>query len=357
MRKQLSLIFAALLVISLFSSCRSKAVKNKEVSPVLTQTKVVLDKLPAEKEEYLEFFGTARPVFFTPGLYEGFVPQGLCYCAENGLVIISGYYPESLYASRLAVVDNRTGELVLSVGLLDVDGESFFGHVGGVACSENTLFITCGGFAYYVSLSALKNAENNSDIKFEGSFKLETLGSFANCEDGVLWIGDFVENKKSQKESAKNITTLKSGETLYARCDGYKLVKGKPDEGRENGDGGYVPDCILAVPLQIQGMTRLFDGRFVFSCSYGRKNDSKLLICEDIFLEEPYETRAVQGFSVPVFCFAEDTVLKEYNAVPMSQGIDRVDDKLFLLFESGSDIYRNGGGKYPNDYVMELDIP
>lgn len=356
MARKISFIFAALFVFSLFSSCRSGVLKKNEASPILTQTKVVLDELPADKEEYREFFGISRPVFFTPGLYEGFVPQGLCYSPENELVIISGYYPESLYASRLAAVDNLTGELVLSAGLLDVDGESFFGHVGGVACSENTLYVTCGGFAYYVSLSVLKNAENNSDIKFEGSFKLETLGSFANCEDGVLWIGDFVENKKSQKENAKNITTLKSGETLYARCDGYKLFKGRPDEGRKN-DGGYVPDCILAVPLQIQGITRLVDGRFVFSSSYGRKNDSKLWVCKDVFLEEPYETRAVQGFSVPVFCFAEDTVLKEYNAVPMSQGIDREGDKLFLLFESGADIYRNGGGKYPNDYVMELDIP
>lgn len=356
MRKKLLLFFAVFLCLISFTACGVKTLKSGEVSSVLTQTKVIFSELPMERKDYSEFFDIARPVLFIPGLYEGFVPQGLCYSPENELLIISGYYPEQACASRLAVIDNRTGELVLSVGLLYADGEEYFGHAGGVACSENTVFVTSEENAYYVSLSTLKNAENNANIKFEGSFKLLTRGSFANCQDGVLWIGDFVEDKKSQRESAKNITTLSSGETLYAWCEGYKLFKGKPDESRKTEDGGIAPNCILAIPLEIQGMTRLSGGEFVFSSSFGRKNDSKIIVCEDVFLKDAHETKTIGELSVPVFCFSEDTILKEYNAIPMSQGIDVVGDKLFLLFESGADIYRNGGGKFPTDYLLEIDI-
>ncbi|HZK21001.1 MAG TPA: hypothetical protein VFC76_01870 [Oscillospiraceae bacterium] len=357
MKQKLLFLTALLLIISVFSGCSSKVVKGGSISNNLTQTKVVLSELPEDVAEFSEFFKIAKPVFYTPGLFEGFIPQGLCYSLEKEIVIISGYYPKGEHPSALAVIDNTTGELIKSVGLIGTNGEAYFGHAGGVACSENTIFITSGGNAYYISLSALNNAENNSDIRFEGSFKLLTAGSFANCENGVLWTGDFVEDKKSEKEKAKHITTLPNGETLYAWCEGYKLIKGMPDEGRKNEEGGFVPDCILSIPLQVQGMTRLTDGRFVFSTSYGRKNNSKILVYEDIFLKEPNETKSIGSFSVPMFCFSNGTLDKEYNAVPMSEGIDNVDGKCFVVFESGANKYRNGGGKYPIDYVLELDIP
>lgn len=339
------------------SACGAEVVKSGNISAELTQTKVVLDELPAQREEYSEFFGIAKPVFFTPGLYEGFIPQGLCCSPDNKTVIISGYYDDEAEASRLALIDNSTGELVSSVGFVDSGGEKIYGHFSGVACSENTVFVTFDSTAYYISLSELKNAETGSYIEFDGSFALNTKGSFANYENGVLWIGDFTEDSKDGKEQAEHIVTLPSGETLYAWCECFKLFDGKPDESRRNSDKtGYVPDSILVVPLQVQGITRLSDGRLIFSTSYGRKNDSKIIICEDVFQKDAFEIRNIDGFSVPVYCVSEDTVLKEYNAVPMSQGIDISEKGVFLLFESGADIYRNGGGKYPTDYVLELDI-
>lgn len=357
MKRILLFSLALILVFSAFTGCSANVVKNGSISKELTQTKVVLKELPENREEFSEFFKIAKPVFFIPGLFEGFIPQGLCYSPENELIIISGYYPKKEFSSRLAVIDNTTGELIKSVGLVHTNGEAYFGHAGGLACSENTVFITSGGNAYYISLSVLKNAEDNTDIRFDGSFKLLTAGSFANCENDVLWIGDFVEDKKSEKETAKHITALPSGETLYAWCEGYKLIKGMPDKGRKNEDGGFAPDCILSIPLQAQGMTRLIDGRFIFSTSYGRKKNSKIMIYEDVFLTEPYETKNIGGFSVPLFCFTANTLITEYNAIPMAEGIDRVGGKCFVVFESGANKYRNGGGKYPTDYVLELDIP
>ncbi|OQA48266.1 MAG: hypothetical protein BWY46_01472 [Firmicutes bacterium ADurb.Bin300] len=357
MGKKLCLLFAVLFTFAAFSSCGYEVVKSHEASPILTQTKVVLDSLPTERAEYADFFTIARPVFFTPGLLEDLIPQGLCYSPDEELVIISGYYMQSAFPSRLALIDNRSGELISSVGLKDTSGEAFYGHVGGIACSENTIFITCESEAYFISLYSLKKAENNSEISFEGKFKLGTRGSFANYEEGILWTGDFVENKKSELENAPHIVTLPSGETLYARCEGYKLSGGLPDEKRRTkNEEGYVPHCFLAIPTQTQGMARMADGRFVFSLSYGRKNDSKIAVYEDIFLKNAYKKIQLDGFSVPLYCFTEDTMLKEFNAIPMSQGMDRVKDKLFLLFESGADFYRNGGGRFPTDYVFELEI-
>ncbi len=358
MKKKLCLLFAALTAFTFISACGNKVVKSKKTSPILTQTKVVLDSLPTEKEEYSDFFAAARPVFFVPGLLEGFIPQGLCYSPDEELVIISGYYMKSQFPSRLAVIDNKSGELILSVGLKQSDGEAFYGHAGGIACCDNTVYITSEGEAYYISLFSLKKAQNNSQICFEGKFKLRTLGSFANYEDGILWVGDFVEDKKSELLNAPNIVTLNSGETFYAQCEGYKLFEGLPDEKRKTkNEEGYVPDCLLSIPTQIQGMARISDGRFVFSRSYGRKNDSKIAVYEDVFLRNAYKTISIEGFSVPLYCFTEDTMIKELNAVPMSQGIDRINNKLFLLFESGADIYRSGRGLHPTDYVFELEIP
>ncbi len=353
----LAFILAVVLMLCSLVSC-GKVVKTKEISDKLTQTKVILSELPSDRAEYSEFFGFSDPMFYTPGLLQGFIPQGLCYSPENELVIISGYYEDDTLPSRLAVVDDTTGELMKSVGLALHDGQAFFGHVGGAACSENTLYITCDSTAYTLSLSVLKNAADGDTVRFEGSFALNTKGSFASFEDGVLWTGDFVEDNSEARESAAHITTLPSGETLYAWCEGYKLLSGKPDEGRKNtAETGYIPDCLLAIPLEVQGMTQLPDGRFVFCTSYGRKENSKLIVCEDVFLKDALGTRTVDGEGVPFYCFSEDSCQKVYIAPPMAEGIDVANDKEYLLFESGAALYRSSGGKYPTDYVLGLDIP
>ena len=356
-RRGSAFILAVILTACSLASC-GKVVKTKDISDKLTQTKVILSELPSDRAEFSDFFGFSEPMFYAPGLLEGFIPQGLCCSSENALVIISGYYEDGALPSRLAVIDDTTGELKKSVALALPDGTAFTGHAGGAACSENTLYITCDSTAYYMPISTFKNAANGDTVLFEGSFALNTSGSFASFEDGVLWTGDFVEDSDEGRENAAHITGLDSGETLYAWCEGYKLVSGRPNEGRRNGAGtGYIPDCLLAIPSEVQGITRLSDGRFVFCASYGRKNNSALIICKNLFLSDASGTRTIDGEGVPLYCFSEDTYEKTYAAPPMAEGIDRAGEKEYLLFESGASLYRSGGGKYPTDFVFELDIP
>lgn len=352
-------------IISLFfciiflSSCGSKEMlKTKDITDRITQTKVILQSEINEKEEFEEFLNEFSPSFTVPGLLEGVIPQGICYNALLDSYIISNYYEDGAFPSVITIVNAETGKLEKALFLQYDDGTDYTGHAGGVACSDEYIFISSDGQCFTISLEAIIKAENYERIRFESNFKLNTKGSFAAFSDDILWFGDFIESDDKTKGSSSLTTTLDNGETFYAYCEGYILENGLPKFKRINStQTGYIPDYYIAIPEQVQGMAFSKTGDIIFSTSYGRKNNSEIHIYKDILISERVGTIDIDGNIIDLLACNNENKEKTITALPMSEGMTQSKYGVTLIFESGAEKYRQHRGKLPVDttYIANIE--
>ncbi len=348
MKKKLIPIISILLIISLLAGCdTTKVSKTKEITDKLTQTSVVLESNITEQKDFIGFFEDFKPSFLVPGLFEGVIPQGMCYDETTDTLLITGYYEEKKFPSVIMKIDAENGEFLGYYPLQYGDGANCFSHVGGVATSENTVFITSESHCYTFALDLLENTQSGNKIKFQNEYPIATGGAFACINDGVLWIGDFTQSDDEDRESVEDPYTV-GDETFYAFCEGYVL-----DDG--NSDFETV-DYYLAIPEQVQGMTFTSDGKIIFSTSYGRKNNSKLHIYNNVLEGDSIATRKIKDKDTPLYAFTKDSFVETIVAPPMAEGIVNTPKGVYIVFESGAAKYRNGGGKFPVDTLYLADM-
>ena len=358
MKKRIIKIASLFIAIILLCSCgNTRVLKTKDISDIITQTAVVTKTDITEIEDYKGFFKDFKAKFIIPGLFEGIIPQGICYIGELDCYAISGYYENGLFPSMLMLVNAKTGKFTKAFPLQNVDGENYFGHAGGIAASEDYIYITSESTCYICEIDTIKSLKNGETLKFQSNFKLNTYGSFACYNDGVLWTGDFIESSDKAREAARKITTLSSGETFYAYCEGYILNKGIPDIKKVNSEiNGYIPDYIIAIPEQVQGMCFTPTGKIIFSTSYGRKNDSKIYVYDDVLLTERVGTYKIEETEIDILACSSDLLKETIIAPPMAEGITQGEKGQYIIFESGAEKYRNHRGKHPTDTAFKANI-
>ncbi|MGN1315658.1 MAG: hypothetical protein ACI4VW_01205 [Acutalibacteraceae bacterium] len=351
-------ISALLLVLVFFCSCgNTKVLKTKEITNKLTQTAVVTESDIKANENYVNFFKEFSSGFTIPGLLEGIIPQGVCYIEKLSLYAVSGYFKDAEFPSMIMLVDAKTNKFSKAFSLQDVDGNDYYGHAGGLAASDDYIYLTSEETCNVFSVDGLKSLKNGETLKFESNFKLNTGGAFACFNDGILWTGDFIESSDSARKNARKITTLSSGETFYAYCEGYILNEGLPDVKKINSQtNGYIPDYMLAIPEQVQGMTFTNSGKIVFSASYGRRSDSKIYVYDDVMLSERVGTYKIDETQIDLIACSNDLLKQTVTAPPMAEGITRAEKGILLIFESGASKYRNHRGKYPTDTAFNANI-
>lgn len=351
MKKLLAALLTVTILISLLSSCSgSNIVRTKKISSALTQTTVIKKSMVANTTDYNDFLKAFKSSFTVPGLLEGIIPQGICLDQTDHLLIIRGYYDDKAFPTQLMLLDASSGKFLKTVGLKDLNGKAFHGHAGGLACSGSQIYVTLDNKTLVISTKKVVDAANGSDVQFDSTFKLNTQGAFANISNGVLWVGDFVVNSADAHKKAKHITTLKNGETFYAYCEGYKLENGLPKTASITTDkSGYVPDYILAIPDEVQGMAVASNGDMIFSASNGRKTKSKLYKFSNLLKNEPVSQTKIDGKTVSVYAAESHTKQAELAAPPLSQSIVYDGNDLLLLFESGASKFRSHGGVCPVD--------
>ncbi len=358
MNNKIIKITSLLTAIILLCSCgNTKVLRTKEITDKITQTAVVTKTDITEIEDYKNFFTEFKPDFTIPGLLEGIIPQGICYIGELDAFAISGYYEDGLFPSMIMLVDEDSGKFIKAFPLQNVDGNDYFGHAGGLTASEDYIYLTSEDTCYICEINSLKHLKNGETLKFRSNFKLNTFGSFACFNDGILWTGDFIESSDKGRESSRKITTLGSGETFYAYCEGYILKNGLPDVKKINSEtNGYIPDYLLAIPEQVQGMSFTLSGKLVFSTSYGRKNNSKIYVYDDIFLTERVGVYKIEESEIDILACSADLLKETIIAPPMAESITRGEKGQYIIFESGAEKYRNHRGKYPTDTVFKGNI-
>lgn len=328
-----------------------------ETSTKLTQTEVVSGKLPVDLQ-LSRFNKNSEEGFVIPGLYEGFVPQGIFYNEEKDIFLISGYYKDKVQPSRVIVVDGE-GNFVKSVGCISRKGNKAYGHFGGIAVFKDNVYVATTGVTHVLSLSEIMAAEDDGYVLILEELYTDTTCSYVNVCDGVLYIGEFTDKTADDIKGATNIYTSKWGEKFYSRCNAFVLDENgvygiKAD--RIDEEGNLTPDFAVTTPFKVQGMTRLKDGSFVFTASANAIINSRVHKYKDVTDGEADEIISVNGVDVPLF-YCESIDKTGYYRVPtyLEEITLYKDGTVYIITESAAAPYINQS-KNPIDNVLKWDI-
>ena len=317
---------------------------------------------PAIKS-YKKFAQCAAEEFIVPGLNQSMVPQGMDYWADRNWILISGYCTDETLnggkGSVILAVDAESGEMMGEYYLKNADGTYHDSHVGGVAVTKKNVFISNASTLYRIPLSAFDEAKQCGDVTIVEEIAVPVSASFANFSGGILWVGDFQYSTSYPTDEFRHMKN-RQGSMYYAWTVGYALDETTENELKASAmvkDSFATPDYVLSITERIQGMTYLPEaGKVVLSQSYGRTNDSMLYLYDDPLGDAPHATTTLNGVSVPVWFLDSKMNQKNMSALPMSEGIANVNGEVYVLFESGANKYRLGGGKLPTDMVYSVDV-
>jgi hypothetical protein len=356
MKKYISLLLCSLMCLSLFAACGKKGSSEDEATSTpsvsetglrLTQTESVTSDSYMNSSDFMDFISMAEPLFVIPGLNEAMIPQGMSYCSATNLIYISGYYISDA-PSVIVAVDATSYEFVAEYFLYCPDGSPFSSHVGGLAATETSLFVSAtldndGSYSIAkIPLSGLKT-QGSYDIVVTETIPVPVSPSFLSYSGGYLWLGNFYYPKADYDLSTGMNYTTETSDDDYG-C--YILAY-------DESDNFSAPEYILSAPDRIQGFALMNDGTAVLSQSYGRKNDSTLYRYDLDLSSTPDTQLVLENQSYPAYILDSKRLLSSTTAMPMTEALTvSSGDTLLVLFESGAMHYSDG--KFRTDNVWEL---
>lgn len=235
---------------------------------------------PARYQTYYSMFlrGEQRIPYLDTTPY---VPQGLTHWPATDAMVVS-YYDDNGGRARIAIVDRGSSAHLKSLYLDDR------GHAAALATSANYLWVAstqADGTKKVIRYrwSTVAGAANNSEITRTSDYTLRA-SSFLEIYGSKMYVGSFHTD---------------SNGTAYR----YSL------------DANEVPqydDHSFTVPSQVQGMAITAE-HFVWSRSYGRNNDSTLVV-------DPRSGPIVRTVTAP----------------NMSEDLATVGGELYVVYESAA---------------------
>lgn len=325
---------------------------------VTTLNNVIQDNV---YDKYSEFNIRSTPALTVPGLDQKIVPQGIDIWREQGWIMMSGYFSDDSVSdcSIVIAIDMTSGEIAAEYKLKNIDGSNHTGHAGGIAITKKNMFISTGSKLLRIPLEQLHQTGRQGDARIVEEIKVPVRASFCNYSGGYLWVGDFYYGKNYPTDQYRHMKNSK-GKMYYAWSVGYALDTSAENEIGEarwkEGMEYATPDIILSIDQKIQGMAVVDCEHIALSQSYGRGNDSKIMLYKNVLSTAPHSAITLNGTNIPLWFLDGNTELYELEAPPMSEGLAAMDGKLYILFESGAEKYRLDGGKRPTDKIWVMQV-
>ena len=355
MKKLSALLVAVLCAVSL-TGCEDKiensisqvqqAVDTERESPVvLTQESVIVNETFASPAKYRAFLDSSERDWLIPGLKQHMVPQGLAQSAESGLTYISAYSSDK-EASAVMVLD-RDGTFVAEYLFYKDETTPLTYHLGGVAVTDTTLFVSYDGDGAY-RVVAIPHEEltlsGSQTVIVDTVYETPVATSFLSYYDGILWMGNFYLPDADYGLMRELNTPVDTADGQYG-CfiAGFDLREGGNARLIQARGSRYAtPDYVLAAPTKVQGM--VFDpatSTVILSRSWGRKNDASLSLYTVDLTAEAETMVSLNGVELP--CHLLDTPDRVVTTMPMTEGITLDGNGgVRVLFESGAEKYADG---------------
>ena len=325
----------------------------------LTQESNVRKATYEKMEAYTDYLAMAQKLYLIPGLKQVLTPQGIAVCPATGRTYISAYSVDDI-PSAVAVTEADTNELVAEYYLYNADGTPFTSHVGGIAITDTHMYLSDTVDAdgnYRIAAIPLKElpTEGAHNITVTETIVMAMSPSMLNYSGGYLWVGNFYY-PKGKYELSPNMpytTAADDGSEYGCYILGFDMTQGH--DRLLSGDPYPLPDVILTAPDRIQGITLTDTGKVVLSQSYGRANDSALLVYTLNPGDEPDLELTLNGQLIPAFLLDGNRLAQSINAIPMSEGLATTPEgNVLVLFESGAIRYEDG--KHRTSYVWTMTV-
>ena len=165
-----------------------------------------------------------------PGLGSGLSPQGLCTLPEGGEYefAMSGYISDEASRVYLIPADHVASDIkkVERYVTFTENGKDIKTHFGGVACSENYMYIASGKKIIRISLKKVLSADNGTAVEIDDSFETD-FRSNAYCYifDNTLYVGEFY--RPGNYETAESHHMTVDGKTNHALVYAYPMDETK----------------------------------------------------------------------------------------------------------------------------------
>ena len=281
---------------------------------------------------YGNYISNKETVSKIPALNDGFVPQGLA-CAEDDIFLHSGYNGAAME------IHMTVGKEEKEIIPVDADGKVWEGHGGGISRVGNFVYVANDGMLIIFDYSTLLNAKDGDRVESIGTFEVDTDASFCFADGNHIYVGEFYRPVVYETDPGQHYTTP-AGDENKAIVSCYALLK----------DGTIAdkyPLYSISIRSQVQGFA-VKDNVFILSSSWG-VNSSKL----DFYrgLGTAGATISISGMEVPLYYLDSSNHIKTVNMPAFSEGIDIVENRVIISFESACNKYIIGKLFFANKVV------
>ena len=158
--------------------------------------------------DYSEFDNAAHAEEPLPDLSDGFVPQGLSAWptgeAFGGYTVaVSGYYKDA--PSRVYLLGGGKADFFT----VERDGKALKTHFGGIAATENYLYLTSGNEILRVSVAeAVSAAKTGGAAAVHDGFDAGMGLAFCSVSDGKLYVGEFYRAGNYETDESHHIAHM-----------------------------------------------------------------------------------------------------------------------------------------------------
>ncbi len=305
------------------------------------QESVVTSETYLTETKYETFLNASSRGAVVAGLNKNLVPQGLAQSHKTDLLYMSAYASDG--GNSAVLVYDAAGRFCAEYVIYNADGSPCTKHLGGVAVTDTTLFLSYDGDgAYRVAAIPLGSlvTKGTQKVLLTTVYEVPVATSFLSFYDGWLWMGNFyLPSSGYDLMNILNFTTADYG----CYIAGFDLsTLGNDRLVPASGQTYPTPDVLMAAPQKVQGVS--YDTKtdtMILSHSWGRKNDSSLAFYTVDLSGKADTTITLNNTAVP--CFILSTPATTVKAIPMAEGITLDGNgAVQVLFESGANKYSDG---------------
>ena len=293
----------------------------------LKMRQVAIDPLLVQYPDLQGLNPTWGPI--VPGLEDGWVPQGMAYAKNDGLLLFSHYH-QSRKHTALSAIDLKSQALRTWALLNEPNGNPHTGKAGGVTIQGDLIYLSSSKRMLRFDLPEFLGTTAGESLQAHSADEADNNASFCNESEGIIWVGEFAryrhlgkKYKTLKKHHMKDRAGVKKRSVVY----GYS-----PEDMK-------TPRFALSIRQEIQGIC-ITDDFIYLSKSYGRRNPSLLVKYANPLAEVPHDTISMPGDSpdgereIPLWFLDGKNYQTEFELPPMAEGIEIIDGKLYIIFES-----------------------